>query len=162
MDTRFCGHLGFSDICHYPRIQEFAKMGRRNGVTSDFPFFLFFRFLPFFLFSVFPFQFFLLLLFWGVSKFFTFFSFFFRFLPFHFQKKKNGETPFARPLLRNPDRISSPVVPCHIVPKIGDTQKGLYLKRGLHNLKSDFLHIFAQSFCRPFPDLPFLGLGGPP
>ena len=35
-------------------------------------------------------------------RFFPFFSVFFRFFPFHFQKK-NGETLFARPLLRNPD-----------------------------------------------------------
>ena len=59
-----------------------------------FRFFLFFfRFLPFF--SVF-------------SVFFRFFRFFpfFRFLLFFsisFSEKKNGEIPFARPLLRNPD-----------------------------------------------------------
>ena len=41
--------------------------------------------------------------FWPFSSVFAVFSGsdFFRFLPFHFEKK-NGETPFARPLLRNP------------------------------------------------------------
>ena len=54
------------------------------------------RFFPFFpvFFHLFPFLSFL--------PFSSVFSIFFRFFPFHFQKK-NGETPFARPLLRNPD-----------------------------------------------------------
>ena len=46
-----------------------------------------FRFFPFFPFS-------------SVSS--VSFSVFFRFFRFIFQKKKNGETPFARPLLRKP------------------------------------------------------------
>ena len=62
--------------------QDLAKGGRRNGVTSDF-----FGFFPCFL----PF-------------FFVFlpFSVFFRFSVSF--TEENGETPFARPLLRNPER----------------------------------------------------------
>ena len=78
--------------------RDFRKRGRRNGIASDF-----FRFLPFSPFVSFW-------LFYSGSDFFLFFLFlpFFRFLPFFpFSSvsfsETNGETPFARPLLRNPD-----------------------------------------------------------
>ena len=86
-------------------LSGFRKRGRQNSrfvfsVSSVFPVFLaafsvsiifsflavFFLFFGFRLFPSFPFS----------------SVFFFRFLPFHFQKRK-GETPVARPLLRNPD-----------------------------------------------------------
>ena len=76
-----------------------------------FPFFsVFFRFLPFFpcFLSVF-FRFFRLLpLFSFFSLYFRCFPFFFRFLPSFSVSfsEKNGETPFARPLLRNPDLVA--------------------------------------------------------
>ena len=75
----------------FERWSGFRKRGRRNGVASDvFRFFPFsFRFLPFF--SVF-FRFFL---------FSSVFSVFFLFFRFIFRKKR--ETPFVRPLLRNPE-----------------------------------------------------------
>ena len=64
---------------------------------------VFFRFFPFFpFFSVF----FRFLPFFSVSfRFFPFSYVFFRFLPFFSVSfsEKNGETPFARPLLRNPE-----------------------------------------------------------
>ena len=94
------------------------SVGRRNGVASDFSVFFFFsvffrffcwspercrfRFFSFF-FSVF-FRFFCFHFFFFCSFFrVPIFSFFFPFLPFH---KKKRETPFVRPLLRNPEIIS--------------------------------------------------------
>ena len=76
------------------------RLGRgfAKGVagTASLPIFsVFFRFLPFL--SVFP-----------LSS-FRFLPFFLRFLRFLFSisfSEKNGETPFARPLLRNPDQES--------------------------------------------------------
>ena len=106
-----------------------SKRGCRNGVASDFfCFFVFFRFFFFFSFSLFPFRF---LLFSSVFPFssvcsvcFRFFSvffpfssvFFFRFssvffFRFIFRKEKKGETPFARPFLRKPERRNLPVKP---------------------------------------------------
>ena len=86
------------------RKSGFRKRGRRNSVASDF--FLFFSLSSVFVrFHLFPF-----LLFFSGSDFFLFFLFFlfFRFLPFFpFSSvsfsHKNWETPFARPLLRNPE-----------------------------------------------------------
>ena len=86
----------------------FRKRGRQNGVASEF--FLssvFFRFLP----CHFPFS---SVVFFPVSMFFLFVLFFFSgsdfsvffFFPFSSVSfsKTNGETPFARPLLWNPDK----------------------------------------------------------
>ena len=81
-----------------------------------FPFFsVFFRFFPFLLFfrvAIFPFFSVFSSVFFHFFP-FPFFLFFFRFLPFFFRffsvsfSAKNGETPFARPLLRNPEKIST-------------------------------------------------------
>ena len=80
----------------------FRKRGRRNGVASDF-----LRFLPFFpcFFPLFFLVFFPFLPFSSVfsSVFFPFSSVFSRFI-----FRKNRETPFARPLLRNPDSGGGP------------------------------------------------------
>ena len=91
------------------RKSGFCKRGCRNGVTSDF--FCFFHFL---LFSSVNFLPFLSVFFCFISVFFlsvsifVLFGFFVR-VPifsvfFRFIFRKNGETPFARPLLRNPEQ----------------------------------------------------------
>ena len=91
---------------------EIRKRGRRNGVASDFS-----RFLPFFPFSsVFPFPFFSLFVGFLGSVFFPFFPVFFRFLLFS-SSQKEGETPFARPLQRNPESAHAESFPEIKAPK---------------------------------------------
>ena len=82
LDFAFLGCPDFQS--RGPKYSGFRKRGRRNGVASDF-----FRSLPFL--SVF-------------FRFFLFSSVFFRFI--FRKKKKNGETPFARPLLCYPEILS--------------------------------------------------------
>ena len=86
------GRSSLVDPAEWPKI-GLLNRGFAKGVAGTVSLLIFFRFLPFS--SVF-FRF--LPVFF---RFLPFFSVSFCFYPFHFQKK--GETPFARPLLRNPD-----------------------------------------------------------
>ena len=85
-------------------VSGFRKRGRRNGVASDFssvflP--IFSVFLPFnSLLKYLPFSSIFIRFHFSIFFFFSGSSFF-RFLPFHFQKKRGDR--FARHLLRNPD-----------------------------------------------------------
>ena len=107
---RFLPFFPFSSVCSvfFPFFSFFFRFFPFFSVSFRFfPFLLFFRVPIFSVFSVFfPFS----------SVFFPFLSVFFRFLPFFsvfFRffsvsfSEKNGETPFARPLLRNPEKIGT-------------------------------------------------------
>ena len=105
----FCGGAVFL-VCRAPGLSRGFAKGVAGTVSLPF-FFVFFPFSSvFFRFFLvfFPFSSVFSLFFSVFFRFLPFFSVFFRFFPFHFQKK-NGETPFARPLLRNADcRTAAP------------------------------------------------------
>ena len=95
----------------------FCKRGRRNGVASDF--FRFFRFLPYSLLSF---------------RFLLFFLFIFR------KRKPGRHPPFARPLLRNPEKTT--ICQCRIC------QPPLAAPCILNKSKNKYCNTIATSLAR--------------